>query len=171
MPGTNNNTTRRALLVGINKYPKLAQRFQLDGCVNDVELMAGILQNNFGFPKANITVLTDEEATRDGVLDAMDALTESTHENDIVVIHYSGHGSRIRDREGDEPDGWDETIVPTDSGRGVDNCFHSCCDVGPACGGRRDADGAAGRRVGRGRRPGRAACEPVRARQSSRCLH
>ena len=32
-------------------------------------------------------------------------------------MHYSGHGSQMRDREGDEPDGFDETIVAADSGR------------------------------------------------------
>jgi hypothetical protein len=35
-----------------------------------------------------------------------------------VVLAYSGHGSRLRDEDADEPDGWDETIVPADSGRG-----------------------------------------------------
>jgi hypothetical protein len=118
MTESSSNAAKRALLFGINTYPRMAQRYQLDGCVNDVTLMAGILRDNFGFPEDNITVLADEEATRDGILGAIDALTESTRENDIVVIHYSGHGSRIRDREGDEADGWDETIVPHDSGRG-----------------------------------------------------
>jgi len=106
-----------ALLIGINHYPRLAQRYQLNGCVNDVDLMAHILQDNFGFPAKNITLLKDEAASREAILQALDALTRRTGKDDIVVIHYSGHGSQMTDREGDEPDGMDETIVPSDSGR------------------------------------------------------
>ncbi|HEY9246294.1 MAG TPA: caspase family protein, partial [Candidatus Methanoperedens sp.] len=113
-----NNQNRHALLIGINSYPNLPPQYKLDGCINDIELMAGILKNNFGFPESNITVLRDEEATRVGILGAFNALSGSIGENDIAVIYYSGHGSQMRDREGDEPDGWDETIVPYDSGRG-----------------------------------------------------
>jgi hypothetical protein len=117
MTGTKNNLNRWALLIGINKYPNFTARYQLDGCVNDVELMNGILRENFGFHAANITPLRDEEATRDGILTAMDALIDRVGKDDLVVICYSGHGSQITDREGDEPDGQDETIVPYDSGR------------------------------------------------------
>jgi hypothetical protein len=108
-----------ALLVGINKYAKLDARYQLSGCVNDVAVMASVLQQNFGFPAANIALLRDETATRDGILAALDGLIDRAGTNDVVVIHYSGHGSQMTDREGDEPDGLDETIVPHDSGRGT----------------------------------------------------
>ena len=114
----NEKSNRWALLIGVNKYPKLASRYQLNGCVNDVELMAGILENNFGFPHDQIAVLKDEQATRQGILQAMDDLVEKVAEDDLVVIHYSGHGSQMTDRENDEADGRDETIVPSDSGRG-----------------------------------------------------
>lgn len=117
MSNSNNNSSKRALLIGINKYPKLAPRYQLSGCVNDVKLMANTLTNNFGFPKENVKLLRDEEATREGILKAMDELVDCTGENDVVVVHYSGHGSQRTDLEGDEPDKKDETIVPSDSGR------------------------------------------------------
>ncbi len=103
---------KRALLIGIDKYPKLTQ---LEGCVNDVRLMQSILQENFGFPPENVTLLADARATRDAILAALDALVERTGQDDIVVIHYAGHGSQMTDREGDEPDGMDETIMPFDS--------------------------------------------------------
>jgi hypothetical protein len=108
--------SKRALLIGINKY-KFSSINQLQGCVNDVELMSRILQDKFDFPTSHITILKDEEATRENILAAMNGLVNSTGEGDIVVIHYSGHGSQITDREGDEKDGLDETIVPHDSGR------------------------------------------------------
>jgi Caspase domain len=109
--------TRRALLIGINSYPKLEPQFQLRGCVNDVEVMARILEDHFGFRSEDVTRLLDEEAAREAILQAMDDLIERTGNGDVVVIHYSGHGSQMTDREGDEPDGRDETIVPHDGGR------------------------------------------------------
>lgn len=87
-----------ALLIGIDKY-KYPEVNQLFGCVNDVELMSKILQENFNFPCDRITLLQNEEATRDNILAAMDALVDNVGEDDIVVIHYSGHGSQMTDRE------------------------------------------------------------------------
>ena len=105
---------KHALLIGINSYPNLTKFEQLDGCVNDARLVGEILHNRFGFADADITRLIDEEATRDGVLGALELLYEQVGKDDIVVFHYSGHGSQMTDREGDEPDGLDETIVPHD---------------------------------------------------------
>lgn len=107
-----------ALLIGINVYPKLAPRYRLNGCLNDVDAMALTLREHFGFSEADMTLLRDAQATRDGILAALDALVNRAEQDDVVVIHYSGHGSQITDREGDEADGKDETIVPYDSGRG-----------------------------------------------------
>src|SRR5512135_3581574 len=111
MMGNNITGSKRwALLMGINSYPNLPVRYRLRGCLNDIELMADILQRVFHIPTENITVLRDEGATRDDILGAFSALVDRVGRDDIVVVHYSGHGSRVRDREGDEPDGWDETI-------------------------------------------------------------
>ncbi|HEV2853369.1 MAG TPA: caspase family protein [Thermoanaerobaculia bacterium] len=106
-----------ALLIGINSYPKFFPRGQLTGCINDVEVMRQALAESFKFPEDHIEVLTDAQATREGILSAMKALVERVGKDDIVVFHYSGHGSQMTDVEGDEPDGLDETIVPHDSGR------------------------------------------------------
>jgi len=106
-----------ALLVGINQYPKFAPRGQLSGCINDVEVMRQILINSFNFPENHVAVLTDEQATQEGIRAAMKDLVQRVGEDDVVVFHYSGHGSQMTDLEGDEPDGLDETIVPYDSGR------------------------------------------------------
>lgn len=115
-PSPNNN--KHALVIGIDKYPQLGARYDLKGCVNDAQLMASVLKDTFSFPEGNITRLLDEQATRQGILQAMKQLADRLADDDVVVVHYSGHGSQMRDREGDEPDGFDETIVPHDSGRG-----------------------------------------------------
>ena len=36
---------------------------------------------------------------------------------DAFFFHFSGHGSRVKDTDGDEADGWDETICPVDYDR------------------------------------------------------
>ncbi len=110
-------SSKRALLIGINKYPNFGNRAQLKACINDVNLMKGVLTGRFDFALENITILTDEQATKEAILQAIDELIDATRQDDIIVIYYSGHGSQMRDREGDEPDGYDETIVPYDSGR------------------------------------------------------
>jgi Caspase domain len=109
---------RHALLIGVNRYPNFGSRQQLLGCVNDVEAMAALLRSSYRFE--DVVTLRDEEATRDGILAALEDLAARLLEDDVVVVHYSGHGSQMTDREGDEPDGKDETIVPHDSGRAPD---------------------------------------------------
>ena len=105
---------KRALLIGIDSYAHVRN---LKGCVNDVQLMRGVLVETFGFPEAQITLLANEQATRDAMLGAFDALVDATGPDDIIVIHYAGHGSQMRDREGDEPSGFDSTLMPWDTAR------------------------------------------------------
>jgi hypothetical protein len=107
-------STKRALLIGIDAYPHVPP---LDGCVNDVRLMRSVLADSFGFAEDNMTLLADEQATRAGILAAFDALVSATGHDDIVVIHFAGHGSQMTDREGDEPSGFDSTIMPIDTAR------------------------------------------------------
>jgi hypothetical protein len=107
---------KRALLIGVNKYPNLPDYSQLRGCVNDVEAMRNVLEATFKFPPANIRQLVDEEATEKNIREAMEKLVADCGEGDIVVFHYSGHGSQIA-AKGDKPLGYDESIMPYDSGR------------------------------------------------------
>ncbi len=120
---------KRALLIGIDHYPHL-QAFchangmpndcQLAGCVTDAELMAGILRDKFGFAPANITLLRNEDATQAAILAALQNLVDAAQPDDVVVFHYSGHGSQaVPLIAGSESDNLDETIVPSDSGRGA----------------------------------------------------
>lgn len=112
-----NRPNKRALLIGINSYPYLPPNSQLRGCVNDVNRMKKILEERFGFPGANITVLTNHQATEKGIREAMEKLVADCAEGDIVVFHFSGHGSRIQAANRDKASGYDETIMPSDSGR------------------------------------------------------
>lgn len=107
-----------ALLIGINTYPRFEARRQLGGCVNDVQIMKDALMRRFGFQEERIRVLTNLEATREAILAAFEELVGQVGENENVVVHFSGHGSQKPDgQENDEPDGYDETLVPCNSGR------------------------------------------------------
>ena len=109
---------RWALLIGINHYPHFPPDWQLEGCGNDVAVLRDALSRRFGFREDQIAVLRDEQATREGILAAMEALVRRAGKDDEVVFFYSGHGSYQSDGdEADEADGKDETLVPHDSGR------------------------------------------------------
>ena len=106
--------TNRALLVAINDYARESIP-DLRGAVNDVELIARVLETRLGFDRKQITFLKDSQATRMAILDAIDDLVEKAGPGDRVYFHYSGHGSQAPDRNKDEEDALDETIVAHDS--------------------------------------------------------
>lgn len=108
---------KRAVLIGINDYADPAVN-DLHGCVNDVTLMGEVLTDTFGFDDVS-RVVDPPGNTRDGIFAALDGLIDATEQGDVAVLFYSGHGSQAPDVSGDEGVGeLDETIVPSDSGRG-----------------------------------------------------
>lgn len=108
--------SKRALLIGINQYKAVPK---LQGSLNDIETMRQILLTRWGFSEKQIAVVTDGGATRAGILAALDRLVSETGPNDIVYVHYSGHGSQVEDLNGDEADDHlDETLVPQDGRSG-----------------------------------------------------
>src|ERR671932_760507 len=61
-----------ALLVGINTYSENNRFANLQGCVNDVDLQRQLLINKFGFHPKDILTVTDQQATRQGMLTAFE---------------------------------------------------------------------------------------------------
>jgi len=112
--------TRWALLIGIDQYPRLPESWQLSGCANDVETMAQLLIDRFGFPGEQVIKLVDVAAKRADILAAIDSLVARVGRGDCVVVHYSGHGSQAPSLDPDEVDGQDETILPHDAVRDSD---------------------------------------------------
>jgi Caspase domain len=94
------NTPRKlALLVGVNSYPSGIPSLQ--GCLSDVEMQYELLVHRFGFNPKDIVVITDEadlKPTRQNILDQFQThLIDQAKPGDVVVFHFSGHGSRIID--------------------------------------------------------------------------
>jgi hypothetical protein len=108
---------RHALVIGIDQYPGFGPADQLFGAVRDAEVMAEVLVERGRFEPEDVLRRFDAEATRNGLLDAFSQLRRRIRPGDQVLLFFSGHGSQMTDREGDEGDGLDETLVPYDSGR------------------------------------------------------
>eukprot|EP00928_Gymnodinium_smaydae_P053310 TRINITY_DN37327_c0_g1_i1.p1 TRINITY_DN37327_c0_g1~~TRINITY_DN37327_c0_g1_i1.p1 ORF type:complete len:482 (+),score=74.44 TRINITY_DN37327_c0_g1_i1:72-1517(+) len=67
---------------------------------------------------ADITQVYDGQATKDNVLHAVRTIARRCAPNDYFFLYYSGHGTSIRDMDGDEVDGEDEAYVLCDSRTG-----------------------------------------------------
>lgn len=107
--------TRRAVLIGINYVGK---KNALPGCHNDVKNMVVYLKTMQGFKDENITILMDDgkhtNPTHANIMNAYTKIVEDSVAGDTVFLHFSGHGAQILDRNGDEDDGYDETLIPVD---------------------------------------------------------
>ena len=105
---------KRALLIGINKYQ--IPGADLRGCVNDVKDLSAALTEFHGFKKKDITVLLDGAATQKAMQAGIKSLLRGAKKGDVLVLHYSGHGSNVPDdaKNKDEADGRDEILCPTD---------------------------------------------------------
>lgn len=101
-----------ALLIGINY---VGTPSELRGCINDTQNIRSLF-TEIGY--TDFTVLTDEseiKPTRENILNALDMMIYKSNSGcEELLIHYSGHGSYIRDINGDELDGQDEVLVPMD---------------------------------------------------------
>lgn len=110
-----NSPRKRALLVGISNYHD--KRWpQLAGAVNDVKIQEMLLIHRFGFAPQEIRLLVDEEATRDNILKSLEKhLVSWAQPSDVVVFHFSGHGSQVWDTQQIFPGGRVSTLVPFDA--------------------------------------------------------
>jgi hypothetical protein len=97
---------KRALLVAINY---VGTSNELHGCINDSTHMKDFLTAR-GF--TDIKQILEKEATTSGIKAGLAWLTADTQSGDVIVFHYSGHGSQIPSSV--EPDGFEEIICPID---------------------------------------------------------
>lgn len=103
---------KRAVLIGINKYQVPGS--DLSGCVNDVKNLSQALKTYYGFAEKDVTTLTDLQATKKAMERAIKKLIAGGKKGDVLLLHYSGHGSNVPDDNGDEADKRDEILCPTD---------------------------------------------------------
>ena len=103
---------KKAFCVGINDYPYEGN--DLNGCVNDANAWADLLVNHFDFPKADVKLITDAQATKVNMVAGIKELLKDVKSGDVLVFTNSSHGSYVADKSGDEPNRFDEILCPYD---------------------------------------------------------
>lgn len=140
----------KAVCIGINYF---GTSHQLRGCINDAHDMRDLLVEQYGYRPENVRLMTDDpstpaalQPTRQNILDAFAWLRSDLAAGDKVALTYSGHGSHVYDRDGDEADRRDEVLCAVD-GIVLDDeihrhlaaeipagaqltCFFDCCHSG-----------------------------------------
>lgn len=113
--------TRKALLIG-------SQTGKLTGVVHDVAAMEQALKS-WEFTSTRCEA---EDASRAGILDAYEGLIANAHEDDAILVYYSGHGgyaTRPADTITGAPAREVQFIVPTDFESSVDGDFRGITSV------------------------------------------
>ncbi|KAJ9453204.1 Metacaspase-1 [Diplonema papillatum] len=133
-PASHGSGNKKALLIGINYH---GQQGELRGCVNDVKTMQKLLRD-MGFAGGSYqeVVLVDDRSfpgaknpTKNEMLQAFQWLASNNRPGDSLFFHYSGHGGQQKDNDGDEKDGFDETLIPVDykqAGQITDDTIFNC---------------------------------------------
>jgi hypothetical protein len=82
------------LAIGVNEYANAA--LNLNFAVPDAQTVADTLRARSGtlFSEVRVTVLRDRQASRRGVLDALDAVARDSRPSDTFVLYIAGHGVR-----------------------------------------------------------------------------
>ena len=118
------HSNRVALLFAINDYTGSAN--DLSCCVADLELSSSRL-GALGF---QLRAFRNSEATRRQFREQLTYAFTHAVAGDYIWIDYSGHGSNVPDRNGDEPDGRDETLYLYD-GNFLDDETDALCKLIP----------------------------------------
>ncbi|KAK4052110.1 Ca(2+)-dependent cysteine protease [Microbotryomycetes sp. JL201] len=131
---------RKALLIGINYTGTSAalrgwhviavcyRLYQTDSLSGQPK------RQRYQYKREDMVMLLDlpnlgpmEQPTRANITRAMQWLVSDARPSDSLFFHYSGHGGQAKDVDGDEEDGYDETILPVDyktAGQMVDDEIH-----------------------------------------------
>lgn len=108
-----------AIIVAINDYP--GKDSDLCGCLNDAHLMASVLWDLLKWPVSSTRMLFNAEATKANIISALGETIVKAKPGDEILFHYSGHGSQVPCKNGDEADRLDEIICPYDYDQLWDN--------------------------------------------------
>lgn len=125
--------SKRALFIAIDTYqppagmqatatnrPISTDWTNLEGCVNDAIEIKELVKVKYGFnDESKIKFIKNDEANRESIIRELNNLINVSQKGDIVFIYYAGHGSQVFNSLSKESDKQDETIVPSDSYKGV----------------------------------------------------
>ena len=82
-----------ALVIGIGTYAN-TPKLNVPITAQDAKEIAEVLkdQGKCGYPAQQVTLLNDAEATRDRILQELDAIAKKVSDSDTFFLFYSGHG-------------------------------------------------------------------------------
>jgi len=116
---------KRALLCGLNY---IGSDSELHGCINDITNVNKFLKTRDYTDIKVLTDLTEIKPTKKNMEDSISWLVKDVKAGDTLFFHYSGHGTTVKDKSGDESDGKDSVLVPLDyekTGPITDDWLHS----------------------------------------------
>lgn len=116
------------VFVGITDYQNAND---LPFCADDAHRVQRAFLNSGLMAPTDSVVLTDFQATRANVGNAVERFSRMAGPTDTLVFFFSGHGGQVADQDGDEADGQDETIVLAD-GAVTDDELRSLLQPGAA---------------------------------------
>ncbi|CAE6427397.1 unnamed protein product [Rhizoctonia solani] len=118
---------RRALIIAL-EYRGSGQKWNdsactpmhMEGPYSDGEDVYHLLLQQ-GYQEEDIIFMTDEPSTPArlqptcrNIKYQLAQLVAGANPGDRFFLYYAGHGTQVEDTNGDEFDGWDEAIIPTD---------------------------------------------------------
>lgn len=106
---------KKALLFEITDYK--GTDHDLKGCINDHK---GFLKACFDF---EVKAFKNSQVTKKTFITELHKAISELIQDDLLVIHYSGHGTQVKDLNGDEEDQFDEGLYVID-GVVVDDDIH-----------------------------------------------
>ena len=81
-----------ALIISISEYSALeVERPDLPGIAKGTEALVPLLEDRLGF---EVTVLADDQATRAGILAALEDLRSDLDQDDTLLVYFAGYGGR-----------------------------------------------------------------------------
>ncbi len=83
---------RFAVVVGVSEYRH--QSLRLRYAHRDAQAFRKLLIDRMGFPRSNVLLLINEDATAEGIRSSLFTFLAQTEETDLVVIFFAGHGMR-----------------------------------------------------------------------------
>jgi len=107
-------TARFAVLVSVNGYLPGTGTPTLNGPKNDMDAMATVLRERYGFSDEEILRLHGAAAKEADILAALETMVDRAVDGGLSLFAFAGHGHVTGDDDNEEANGRDETICPYD---------------------------------------------------------
>lgn len=84
------------MVIGINKYkdPSLNLSYSVQDAQSIVTTLGN--KNTAAFNNISANNLLDQSATRDAIVNQLNAIAESSKSNDVLIVYFAGHGIAVK---------------------------------------------------------------------------